>query len=615
MATKYGYVERSADSYVNWADVGRTMTSTIDAIQQEREDKKTLIDESYRSELKYIMEAPSGEHEGLRNWSLNYSQTAAENLKLQHQLFKQGKTRINDYTSFRQKITDNTDNLYKTIGGIQESFKEKMDRLKNDESQNLEGYIMDQLTKYGDLSNTESIINPLTGDVTIALTEEVIENGQKIRRAVKDPTKRLTVNDLMAAVNVKYDNYNPLADIEKWVKTNGEVIQVMHELGADMKVGSLTEMKDVTWAQILEEYTAQGRPQNEIDRAKAAFDKFKESETSFAKSLTANPFKELAILTNQMKYDPISKKQYVFSEDPNHKGGTETILIERLKDGSIKPLLTDKQNAAALGHITTLAYGMYDKTKKMTTYTGPQTPRPERVQSRSATEADYKARGELNEADALGSEIGKLYSKDVVERNAVLAGFSKYTGVANLYFDADDSGSNVTIRGTSLNGTAINIPMITNGVPASVISFGNAFAAAVGKQELANQYKKKFDDSLTPHSTWNTDWNKDNRGEFFKKPKKKAAEIQLQKDFASLPQADAVNSINNTIASMGLKDYKAVGTATVYGYHRINIVGPDGKNLFPEDLKSGYKSDKTAQIGLQYETLLAKLKEIQAPTD
>jgi len=34
MATYFGYVEREADSYVNWADVGRNMSATIDNIQR-----------------------------------------------------------------------------------------------------------------------------------------------------------------------------------------------------------------------------------------------------------------------------------------------------------------------------------------------------------------------------------------------------------------------------------------------------------------------------------------------------------------------------------------------------------------------------------------------------
>jgi hypothetical protein len=375
--TSYGYVEREADSYVNWADVGRTMTSTIDTIFQEREDKKTFLEETYRDELEYIMENPSGENESLRNWSLNYSNTAAESLKLKNQLFKQGKVNLNDYVKFRQNITDNTENMYKTINDVQTIFKDKMDRFKAGDSQELEPWLMEELEKYGNLSNTKAYVNPLTGAVSIALTEEVEENGQKIRKASKDPGKLLTVNQLRAAANVKYDNYNPLKDIEAWVNTNGEIIQNIHQIGADMNVGSITELKDVTWNEILAEYTAQERPAAEIARAEASFKKFKESEDYFAQSLTANKFNELAILTNQKKFAP-NKLQYKFTYDPKEKGDN-VILMEKNPDGTMNPLLTPEQRNEAKNYIKTLAYAMYDKTKKTTTYTGPQTPRPERA--------------------------------------------------------------------------------------------------------------------------------------------------------------------------------------------------------------------------------------------
>ena len=46
MATYFGYVEREADSYVNWADVGRNMSATIDNIQRVRDEKKALIEKA-----------------------------------------------------------------------------------------------------------------------------------------------------------------------------------------------------------------------------------------------------------------------------------------------------------------------------------------------------------------------------------------------------------------------------------------------------------------------------------------------------------------------------------------------------------------------------------------
>ena len=79
----FGYVEREADSYVNWADVGRTITNTVDEIDRVRTEKKAAIDAAYKEELERINNKPIGQKDDVNKWTIDMAYNAAENLKIQ----------------------------------------------------------------------------------------------------------------------------------------------------------------------------------------------------------------------------------------------------------------------------------------------------------------------------------------------------------------------------------------------------------------------------------------------------------------------------------------------------------------------------------------------------
>ena len=109
MASYYKFAERQADSFVNWAEIGKGITDMIQTESQIREDKKAAIDQATRENLKRVAEAPVGAHEGLNTWTLNYADSAREAILLQDRLLKSGGLKLKDYTVMRQNLNDGTD--------------------------------------------------------------------------------------------------------------------------------------------------------------------------------------------------------------------------------------------------------------------------------------------------------------------------------------------------------------------------------------------------------------------------------------------------------------------------------------------------------------------------
>ena len=468
MATYFGYVEREADSYVNWADVGRNMSATIDNIQRVRDEKKTLIEKAYREDLDYIQSRPSGEHETLNAWSLNFGNTSAENLKLKYSLLKQGKSSVQDFTSFRQNLTDDTENLYGTLNKMQEEYKRKMDRAKAGDSQYLERRNMELLEQY-DMSKTDLFVNGLTGSVTIGLMEEVEENGQKVRRLTKDPNKYISVNQYKAAVTEDYNNYDPLPALAGWVEQHGEVINSLRTLGSELQVGSILEITDITGQALVEKMTALGKSEAEIKIAQKAVDDWKAAKETFFKSELANDYNALAILTDQRKFAP-NGKQYIptYNKDDLQKG-KEYIFIDRNNVGGSVPTFEKHHIDEAIEYLDLLTRPLLDKKVKESTY---QQPQKQQQYPRSPTADESKASADKQDILGFASIVGQLYGLPYQDKEATLVTVNNLLRNQNATANfGEDNKGNKWITLADQNGYTTNVEYYKDGKPVPVERF------------------------------------------------------------------------------------------------------------------------------------------------
>ena len=501
MATYFGYVEREADSYVNWADVGRNMSATIDNIQRVRDEKKALIEKAYREDLDYIQAIPSGEHKTLRDWSIGFGNDAAENLKLKYSLLKQGKSSVKDFTSFRENITNDTESLYKTINDIQTVYKEKMDRFKNDENMDLEMLDMAQLERFGNLSDTKSFINGLTGSVGVGLTEEVEVDGKKVRALKKGDDAYLTVQQLVAAVNRKYDNYDVRPDIAKWVDGFGEKIKSLRQFGSEIKAGSIIEVMDITNEELMRQGKALGYTDDQIAQIQKSIDDFNKAEDLYLKGLMVdNPYHTLATLNKRLNYQPTFSKEEA-AKDPNK------VYCERDSSGAAVPKFTPDQEKAVFDYMKGQARLMYDEKVKLDVY---QEPRKERPQTYQPNQYDYKVAGQQKTISGLGSELGKVYSKGLNERQTVLKGLQSYPGVnqgGDLWFSEENNGKDKYLNIISNSGSSTRFAFEKDGVPVPLEQFGMAVAPWIyGDANIVTEQNAAFKTALEPYKVYSKDW-------------------------------------------------------------------------------------------------------------
>ena len=327
MASYYKFAERQADSFVNWAEIGKGITDMIQTEVAIRDQKKAAIDQATRDNLKKVAEAPVGSHEGLNTWTLNYADSAREAILLQDRLLKQGMLKLKDYTVMRQNLNDGTDELFGVIKNFQNTFKEKRDRLiSNDpknKSQQLEMDLMAYTEKFADFSKSAAIIDPRNFTVNVGLMEPDPNN-----QGVMKVGKQIATSSFLRNIqNTKVDYFDSEAAADQASKNFAPFVRATIERVSGLE-GKVVTIDDV--------------------RKNPEYQKYLDQSL---KSFFSNPFNVTSILTEDLVEDEngnpyvssISGKQgnvikYVFDPETNY----------------YKPQLTAQQMAAATDRMKTL---------------------------------------------------------------------------------------------------------------------------------------------------------------------------------------------------------------------------------------------------------------------
>jgi hypothetical protein len=245
MATYYKYAERSAGSQVNWAEIGKNLTETLQEESRIREEKKAAIDEATRQYGLELEKSPQGDSTTLNQWGLDFASDAQEARLLQDRLLKQGKLKLKDYTVMRQNLTDGTNIAFNLLDEYNAEYKEKMERFKATDpanaSQLLETWLMEQAEGFSNYQNSKLYINPTTFAVNVAKVNR--KNG--VEEMSTNPNDFTTVNELRNRIKDRYDRFDSDKYLAQQVALLGTEIQAELKSGTSTKVGRIETLESI----------------------------------------------------------------------------------------------------------------------------------------------------------------------------------------------------------------------------------------------------------------------------------------------------------------------------------------------------------------------------------
>lgn len=463
MATYYKYAERAAGSQVNWAEIGKNLTDTLQEENRIREEKKAAIDESTRQYGLKLEKSPQGENTTLNQWGLDYAADAQQARLLQDRLLRQGKLKLRDYTMMRQNLTDGTNEAFSLLDEYNAEYKVKMERAKSMDpataSQYLEQWLGEQAEGFANFKDSKLYINPTTFTVNVAKTKEV--DGVKVMS--DDPNDFTTVNQLRNRIKSRFDKFDTDAYLTKQVAMLGTDIKATIIRGTSTKAGQVFTEEDI-------------RQREGADKALSAI-----VDAAFA----GMPTNRSSVLTNDLglytkvEYDKdgkeVSRTQvpFTFTWNEKEKGGNVIYLKE--VDGKITPQFTTEQEKIAKDYMLEKINMMITRKEDIDVFTEP---RP--AASTGGSGGDKKD-------ISYGNLFGYLYSgngaqiESAVQGIEALPGVQKVTrtqsGVVIKFEDGnektfsfyDDSGNNKSIGdfvkslGFGILGTDANLDLVTQG--------------------------------------------------------------------------------------------------------------------------------------------------------
>ena len=320
MATYYKFAEREADSFVNWAEIGKGLTDMLQEQTRIREEKRAAIDKATRDNLKSLAEAPTGAHTGLNTWSLEYADNARQAILLQDRLLKSGALKLKDYTVMRQNLNDGTDELFSVIKNFQSAFKDKRDRMiSNDPANKSQAFEMDLMAyteQFGDFSKSKAIIDPNNFMVNVGIMEPDPNN-----QGVMKVGKMIAPSGFLKKIqDTKVDYFDSSAAAEAASKSFGAFAESTIQ---DLSVlqGKVVTIEDV-----------RKRPG------------YEEAINEELNSFFSNPFNMTSVLTNDLVKD---KNGNAYVSNISGKSGNVINYVFDPQTNFYKPQLTAEQEKAA----------------------------------------------------------------------------------------------------------------------------------------------------------------------------------------------------------------------------------------------------------------------------
>lgn len=388
MATYFKYAERSAGSQVNWAEIGKNLTDTLQEESRLREEKKAAIDEATRQYGLTLEKSPQGENTTFNQWGLDYAADAQEARLLQDRLLKQGKLKLRDYTIMRQNLVDGTNQAFGLLEEYNAEYKQKMERAKSMDpatrSQYLEQWLMAKGEMFANLKDSKLYINPTTFAVNVAKIKR--ENG--VETMSNDPDDFTTINELRNYVKAKYDYFDSDTYLTKQVGMLGTEIKTSIISGTSTKVGQKITLEDIT----------------ERDGAREAISAM--IDTAFAGA----PTNMSSVLTNDLGKDD-KGNSFTFTLNKDQAGPQSDGFNYIYFNPSGEPEFTPEQEKAAKDYMLQKMSVMLTRKKDIDVYTEPRPAASSGGGGGGRRSGSGYSAGERQDA-SLGNLIGYLYSGD-----------------------------------------------------------------------------------------------------------------------------------------------------------------------------------------------------------
>lgn len=318
MATYYKYAERSADSQVNWAEVGKGISDMLSEEIKLREEKKAAYEEAYRLDMEKLADAPQGKWQDGNATVNNFAHDMMAQQLIDNKLLKSGMMKERDYTLRNNNYRSQTDTVFELQKILQAERESTIDLFQKRELQALNISNMADVEAYTDFANSKIDIDPYAANINMSIYETKMVDGKEVR-VVK---KTSPVNVLKGQLLQKVPAFKLDAAVTKDVESLAVDADFIYDAATTSGAGSITKL--IGYGAIAGEYAKKDKD------GKPLYPKFADSVGKMRDAITqtvnkyfSNPYNISSVLTeNTGNYDSDS---YTWDKDEAAKDKTKIL--------------------------------------------------------------------------------------------------------------------------------------------------------------------------------------------------------------------------------------------------------------------------------------------------
>ena len=336
MATYFKYAERSAEDYVDWGAIGKTMSDTLLKEQENRDNMKADIDKASNEFGEVLSNSPQGSHDGMNKYALDFASNAQEFQLMQLRNLKAGKLSLKDYLIGRENIKQGANDAFDIIKKYNDKYGEYQQSVKDGVASKYQTYLLGEVEGYGNLTRSSLYINPTNGAVSAAFRQprdpskpyDPATNPYTAKMET-NPNKFRSLVDLNFALSAKIDKYDVQGAIDGIADSYAKTYQVITEegpRGAFVITDSITQLgqmsdedikknfkkaKDEGYEGTLEEYSSEQKSKSDFAQT---------LNQAIIADFKTNPIHTISTLTDYIAEIPVD-------EDGNFdENGTPTTI-------------------------------------------------------------------------------------------------------------------------------------------------------------------------------------------------------------------------------------------------------------------------------------------------
>ena len=442
MASYYKYAEKKVENEVNWGAISKGLTDSLTAEADSRVQRKAAIDKASDDDLKKMMDRPQGQYMAENSRISGFTEQAQKSQLASLRLLKSGAITEQEYNLRTNNLRTGTDMAFSLSQDYQDQYQIHMDRLKPDENGIIqasagEPMMLGQLEQFGNPAESEYYVNPLTGEVQLAITAKEGESGQ-----IKIKDGNFNLMSLNGAKNIIYQQLNRYqSDTVTTGIAEGIGKRIETLIGTNDKTGYFVTEEDAYKSLMGEDGELSTTPE-----AKALKDQI---NASFADDNA-----RMSFLVDTLKtYDGTA---YNLVYDESEQGGAN-ILMKKNKQGSWEADIDAEQQVLIEKGMLGLIKNKLDKTQEL------------KVDSRLMNQYQSAMLGlkrkELANAQAEKSDsmkvqvrsMGDLYSGDQVNVKAATEYFRDINSTVSL---VERIPGGVEVTYTNAEGATVKRPVV-----------------------------------------------------------------------------------------------------------------------------------------------------------